>query len=181
MRGVITILLSSVLAATILAQSPASRPARQAPRSAPAPLSTAEPIETIAITNGRVFPVSGAPIDKATVVMPGTKIVAVGGTVAVPPGARVIDAAGKIVTPGFLESATQIGVVEIPLGADGTNDQASTDKELSAAFNVVDSFNGDSMVIPITRVEGITRAVVTPAGTGHVILGRGARFDCSGR
>ena len=97
-----------------------------------------------------------------------------------PPGAKVIDAAGKIVTPGFIESATQIGIVEIPSGAEGTDDQASTDKDLSAAFNVVDSFNGESTVIPVTRVEGITRAVVAPAGSGHVILGQGALFDLSG-
>ena len=42
------------------------------------------------------------------------KISAVGASVVVPPGARVIDAAGKVVTPGWLDSATQIGVVEIP-------------------------------------------------------------------
>jgi len=114
------------------------------------------------------------------VLIRGGKIVAVGASVTAPAGARVIDAAGKIVTPGFLESATQIGIVEIPLGADGTDDQASTDKELSAAFNVVDSFNGDSTVIPVTRVEGITRAVVAPTGSGHVILGQGAMFDLTG-
>jgi imidazolonepropionase-like amidohydrolase len=127
-----------------------------------------------------VFPVSGQPIEKGTVLIRGGKIVAVGASVTVPAGGRVIDAAGKIVTPGFLESATQIGIVEIPLGADGTDDQASTDKELSAAFNVVDSFNGDSTVIPVTRVEGITRAVVAPTGSGHVILGQGAMFDLTG-
>jgi imidazolonepropionase-like amidohydrolase len=124
--------------------------------------------------------VSAPPIDKGTVLIRGGKIVAVGANVVVPAGARIVDAAGKIVTPGFLESATQIGIVEIPLGAEGTDDQASTDKELSAAFNVVDSFNGDSAVIPVTRVEGITRAVVAPTGTGHVILGQGAMFDLTG-
>jgi imidazolonepropionase-like amidohydrolase len=124
--------------------------------------------------------VSGPPIDNGTVLIRGMKIVGVGTNVPVPPGARLVDAAGKIVTPGFIESATQIGVVEIPLGAEGTDDQSSTDKELSAAFNVVDSFNGDSAVIPVTRVEGITRAVVTPTGTGHVILGQGTMFDLTG-
>ena len=49
--------------------------------------------------------------------MRGGKIAAVGANVQVPAGARVIDAAGKIVTPGLIESATQIGIVEIPSGA----------------------------------------------------------------
>jgi imidazolonepropionase-like amidohydrolase len=140
---------------------------------------TAQPA-TIAITNGRVFPVLGAPIERGTVLIRGRQIAALGASVAVPAGATIIDAAGKIVTPGLIESDTQIGIVEIPLGADGTDDQASTDKELSAAFNVVDSFNGESTVIPVTRVEGITRAVVAPTGSGHVILGQGALFDLSG-
>jgi imidazolonepropionase-like amidohydrolase len=134
----------------------------------------------VAITNARVLPVSGPAIERGTVVIRAGKIAAVGAGVPVPADARVIDGSGKIVTPGWIESATQIGIVEIPSGAEGTDDQASTDKELSAAFTVVDSFNGESTVIPVTRVEGITRAVVTPAGTGHAILGQGAMFDLSG-
>ncbi|HMF58822.1 MAG TPA: hypothetical protein VK595_00540, partial [Vicinamibacterales bacterium] len=63
------------------------------------------PGETIAITNGRVLPVSGPPIERGTVLIVNGKIAAVGTTVTVPPGARVIDATGKVVTPGWLDSA----------------------------------------------------------------------------
>ena len=101
------------------------------------------------------------------------------GVPSIPPGARVIDATGKVVTPGLLESATQIGIVEIPSSAEGTADQTTSDLGLSAAFTVVDSFNGDTTVIPVTRVEGITRAVVMPGGR-HVLLGQGAVIDLSG-
>src|SRR5215211_8999762 len=126
------------------------------------PLAPAESLgsETVAIENARIVTVSGPTIERGTVLIRGGKIAAVGADVAVPAGARVIDATGKIVTPGWIESATQIGIVEIPSGAEGSDDQASTDKDLSAAFNVVDSFNGDTTVIPVTRVEGITDAVV---------------------
>ena len=155
----------------------AARPPQRTSPPRPAPVVAGD---TVAITNARVLPVSGPAIDRGTVLIRAGKIAAVGADVQVPAGARVIDATGKIVTPGWIESATQIGIVEIPSGAEGTDDQASTDKELSAAFNVVDSFNGDSTVIPVTRVEGITRAVVMPAGTGHAILGQGALFDLSG-
>jgi imidazolonepropionase-like amidohydrolase len=179
MKAALAALLACGLGGSILAQATPPRAAAPSPRPAaaqPAP----PPGETIAITNGRIFPVSSAPIERGTVLIRGRKIAAVGASVTVPPGAKVIDAAGKIVTPGFIESATQIGIVEIPSGAEGTDDQASTDKDLSAAFNVVDSFNGESTVIPVTRVEGITRAVVAPVGTGHVILGQGALVDLSG-
>src|SRR4029453_2662418 len=127
------------LGATTVAQAPRPQPS---PRTPPPPVASAPtPAPTgpaIAITNARIMPVSGAPIERGTVLIRGGRIAAVGATVQVPAGARTIDAAGKIVTPGLIESATQIGIVEIQAGAEGTDDQSSTDKELSAAFNVVD-------------------------------------------
>ncbi|MEO5898440.1 MAG: amidohydrolase family protein [Vicinamibacterales bacterium] len=136
--------------------------------------------DPVAITNGRIFTVSGAVIEKGTVVIAGGKIIAIGADVKVPAGAKVIDATNKIITPGWIESATSIGVVEIGNGAEGTADQGTTEKDLSAAFNVLDAFNPYSTVIPVTRVEGITRAVVAPSGTGNVILGQAAMFDLAG-
>ena len=134
----------------------------------------------LAITNARIHTVSGPTIERGTIVVGAGKIVAVGADVQVPAGARVIDAAGRIVTPGWIESSTNIGIVEISSSAEGTADQRTTDKELSAAFNVLDSFNPQSAVIPVTRVDGITRAMVAPAGTGNVIEGQGAIFDLGG-
>ena len=92
----------------------------------------------------------------------------------------MIDAGGKTVTPGWIDSGVQTGIVEIPLSAEGTADQNTSDTRVSAAFTVVDSFNGNSAAIPVTRVEGITRALVTPGGTGNVFLGQGAVMDFSG-
>src|SRR5206468_2549297 len=122
----------------------------------------------------------GPAIERGTVVIRGTQIAAVGANVEPPAGARVIEAAGRIVTPGWLDSATQIGIVEIPLSAEGTADQRTTDARVSAAFTILDSFNPSSTIIPITRVEGITRVLVTPAGTGNVFMGQGAVMDLAG-
>jgi imidazolonepropionase-like amidohydrolase len=135
--------------------------------------------EVVAITNARILPVSGPAIEHGTLVIRGGRIAGVG-TMKAPDGARVIDAGGKTVTPGLIDSAVQIGIVEIPLSAEGTADENTTDARVSAAFNVVDSFNGNSVVIPVTRIEGITRALITPAGTGNVFLGQGAVMDFSG-
>lgn len=160
-------------------RAPASRP----PSTAAAPASgTLVPAagEAVAITNARILPVSGAAIERGTIVIRGGRIAAVGANAAVPPGARVIDAAGKTVTPGLIDSGIQTGIVEIPLSAEGTADQNTTDPRVSAAFSVVDAFNGSSTVIPVTRVEGITRALVTPGGTGNVFTGQGAVMDFSG-
>src|SRR5687767_10848624 len=88
------------------------------------------------------------------------------------PTIAITDASGKIVTPGFIESNTNLGIVEIPLSAEGTADQNSTDPGVSAAFNVMDAFNPRSTAIPVTRVDGITRALVVPGGTGHIVQGQ---------
>ena len=134
----------------------------------------------IAIANARILPVSGPAIERGTMVIRGGKIAAVGAGVPIPVGARVIDGAGKIVTPGLIDSGVQTGIVEIPLSAEGTDDESTTDARVSAAFTVVDAFNGNSTVIPVTRVDGVTRALVTPGGTGNVFLGQGAVMDFSG-
>ena len=148
-------------------------------RSAAAP-SGLGPGPVLAIVGARILTVAGPAIEKGTILIADGKITAVGGTVQVPSGAKVIDAANKIITPGWIESSTNIGIVEIGLSAEGTADQNTTDKGLSAAFNVVDAFNPYSTVIPVTRVEGITRALVVPGGTGNVILGQAAMFDLAG-
>jgi imidazolonepropionase-like amidohydrolase len=137
--------------------------------------------DVIAITHARVLTGDGAEIESGTVVMRGGRLVAVGADVAVPQGATIIDGTGKVVTPGFIESNTNLGVVEIPLSAEGTADQVSTDPGIGAAFNVVDAFNPLSTAIPISRADGITRAVVVPGGTGHILQGQAALFDLAGQ
>ena len=165
-------------AVAIPAAAPAPRvPAAAAPR-APVPAVTGSPV--VAITNARILPVSGAAIDRGTVVIRGGRIAAVGANVQPPSGARVVDAGGRTLTPGWLDSGVQTGIVEIPLSAEGTSDQSTNDARVSAAFNVVDAFNPSSTLIPVTRVEGITRALVTPAGTGNVFVGQAAVVDFSG-
>ena len=154
--------------------APEAGAAASAPRAVPASG------ESVAITNARILPVSGPAIDRGTIVMRGGRIAAVGANVTPPTGARIIDAGGKTVTPGFIDSGLQTGIVEIPLSADGTADENTTDARVSAAFNVVDSFNGNSTAIPVTRVEGITRALVAPGGTGNVFQGQAAVMDFSG-
>jgi imidazolonepropionase-like amidohydrolase len=134
----------------------------------------------VAITKARVLTGEGPALEAGTVVIQSGRIVAVGADVAVPAGATVIDGAGKVVTPGFVESNTNLGIVEISLSAEGTADQNTTDPGLGAAFTVVDAFNPASSVIPVTRVEGITRALVVPGGAPHIIQGQAALFDLAG-
>jgi imidazolonepropionase-like amidohydrolase len=132
--------------------------------------------QTVAITNARIHTISGPVIERGTVVIRDGKIAAVGASVAVPAGTRVIDAAGKIVTPGFLDSSTGLGTVEIDAD-DPSNDQSVTGDHITAAFNVADNLNPFSTLLPVTRVEGITRVVVAPGNGSTVIAGQGVLID----
>jgi imidazolonepropionase-like amidohydrolase len=132
--------------------------------------------QSIAITNARIHTVAGPVIERGTVVISNGKITAVGANATVPAGARVIDAMGKVVTPGFLDSSTGLGTVEIDAD-DPSNDQSVTGDRITAAFNVADNLNPLSTLLPVTRVEGITRAVVVPGNGSTVIAGQGVLVD----
>ena len=69
--------------------------------------------QTIAITGGKVYPVSGPAIENGTVLVRDGKIVAVGTDVTVPNDATRIDARGKWVTPGLINAQTGLGVSEV--------------------------------------------------------------------
>src|SRR2546430_993437 len=92
--------------------------------------------QTIAITGGKVYPVSGPVIENGTVVIPKGKIPAVGANVPIPAGAQRIDATGKIVTPGFVNSSTQLGVQEIAAVSNTQDASARGRDNIAAAFTV---------------------------------------------
>jgi len=131
--------------------------------------------QTIAITGGKVYPVSGPPIEGGTVVIVNGKIAAVGKNVAIPAGAQRIDATGKIVTPGFVNSSTQLGVQEVSQVTD-TRDMSARGKDnIAAAFTVWDGLNPNSVMMAPARKEGITSFIVMPAG--GLVAGQAALLD----
>lgn len=131
--------------------------------------------QTVAITGGTVYPVSGAPIPNGTVVLRDGKIMAVGAGVAIPAGAQRIDATGSVVTPGFIDASTQLGVVEVG-GEAETRDVAARGRDaIAASFRVWDGLNSESVLIPPARNAGITSVVVAP--TGGLVSGQAAVVD----
>lgn len=142
-----------------------------------APLAQAaeEKAPPIAIVDATVHTLGPAgTLQHATVLIDGGKIRAVGTDVALPANARRIAAAGKVVTPGLFDSLTRLGVVEVN-AVRGSRDSASDDDRITAAFSVIDALNPRSSLIPVNRIDGLTRAVVAPANGEHsLIAGQGA-------
>src|SRR5437763_2744088 len=128
--------------------------------------------QTVAITGGRVYPVSGPPIERGTVLMRDGRIVAVGADVAVPGDAQRIDATGKVVTPGLVNAATQLSVVDIGAVAATRNVSARGREGIAAAFTVWDGLNPVSVLLPPARAGGITTVVIAPRG--GIISGQAA-------
>ncbi len=81
----------------------------------------------ILIKNGLVKTMAGEDIENGQVLLDGDKIAAVGKEVNAPADAQVIDAAGCIVAPGFVEGHCHIGLDEEAIGFEGDDYNEMTD------------------------------------------------------
>ncbi len=132
------------------------------------------PAGIVAITGATVHTMGAAgTLENATVLIAGGRISAVGAGIAIPAGARRIDAAGKVVTPGLFDSFTHLGLVEVN-AVEATEDATNQDPNVSAAFRVDEAINYESMLIPINRVEGLTRALAAPSAGKTIFEGQAA-------
>lgn len=134
--------------------------------------------QTLAITGGKILTVTHGVITKGTVLVENGKIAAVGERVAVPAGAKVIDATGKVVMPGMIDAGDELGLVEsngIPITDDATEYSDPVHPELRA----LDALNPQSENIRVTRAQGITTAVSEPA-PGNLIAGQPAVIRLDG-
>ena len=133
--------------------------------------------QTIAITGGTVYPVSGPKLEHATVLIRDGRIAAVGTNVAIPQGATRVDASGKWVTPGLIDGAGQMGLREIQ-AVQNTNEGQLRGDDVAAAFNVLEGINPASTLIGVTRIEGVTTTLAVPGGS--LIWGQAALIDLDG-
>ena len=137
--------------------------------------------DTTAIVGGKVHTVGPmGTLENATVLIVDGRIAAVGEDVDVPAGAKTIDAAGKVVTPGLFSPFGQLGLIEVPNSA-APVDSAQRGTQFTAGFDVADAYNPRSTLIPVNRIEGVTRALVAPtpgypneSGSGHILAGLAA-------
>ena len=129
----------------------------------PAAAPVLDPSKPVAITGGKLLTITHGTIDNGVVVIENGKIVAVGatGSVKVPANAQVVDAKGMTVYPGLIDSESHLGLTEIE--ADKmTNDLVETSDEIMPHMHVSDAFHAETVLIPVTRYNGITNAIVAP-------------------
>lgn len=138
--------------------------------------STASFAQSIAITNATVHTVTEQGVlNNATVVIEDGKVTAINPESVT--ADTVIDAEGKILTPGFIGSMNQLGLVEV--GAVSRSRDAG-DKKADITFDASLAFNPRSTVIPYSRKGGITTNVVVPRGGESMFKGQTFVADLSG-
>src|SRR3954469_16966140 len=158
----ITRLITIMLCLSLPAFAQAKKPAPKAPAAkASAPTEAAVPI---ALKGGKVLTITKGVIENGTVVMEGGKITAVGpaASTAIPKNAKVIDVTGMTVYPGLIDSQTTLGLTEIS-AVDMSNDMVERSDEIMPHMHVADAVHAETELIPVTRMNGITNAIVAPA------------------
>lgn len=117
---------------------------------------------TFALINANIETVTKGVINNGTVIISGGKITSVGTNVTVPQGAEVIDCKGKWIYPGMIDGGTNLGTVEVQ------SDQRTRDNneigEVIPQMKTLTAINPNSVVIPVTRVSGVTTVLTSPAG-----------------
>jgi imidazolonepropionase-like amidohydrolase len=93
-----------------------------------------QPSVPTAIINADILTANGPEISRGTVVMSGGRIVAVGPDVSVPGGAQVIDAHGRVVTPGLIDPHSHLGVYPSPGVAAMSDGNEATDPDTAQVW-----------------------------------------------
>jgi imidazolonepropionase-like amidohydrolase len=134
----------------------------------------------VAFRGARIHTAAGAPIDNGVLVVHKGKITAVGpADTAVPEGAEVVDARGKVIIPGLVDTHSHIGIwprPNVPAHADGNEGSGAVQPGLRA----LDAIQPDDPGIRMATAGGVTTANIMP-GSGNVIGGQSVYVKLRGR
>jgi imidazolonepropionase-like amidohydrolase len=117
---------------------------------------------TFAITNVRIETVANGTIENGTVLIRGDRIEAVGKDVLIPDGAVIIDGNGMSMYPGMIDSGTRLGLSEVR-AVEETNDNSELG-DITPQMQALTAVNPNSVLIPVTRVSGVTTVITEPSG-----------------
>ncbi len=131
---------------------------------------------TYAIRNAKIFTVTGATIERGTVLIKDGKIAAVGASISVPKEAKLIDATGLSVYPGMIDSNTIIGLTEI--GQVNATVDTTEIGDFKANMKALTAINPNSELIPVARSNGVTTVLTCPRG--GLISGQCALINLDG-
>jgi imidazolonepropionase-like amidohydrolase len=136
--------------------------------------------ETLFINDATVHTMSSAAVlREGDILIRDGRIQSVGTGLAPPADARVIEADGRPVTPGFFAGITALGLVEIS-AVDSSADSELATEGLRPEFDVTPAYNPHSTAIPVTRIEGYTWSMLGASRSGSIIGGQGQAVSLDG-
>jgi hypothetical protein len=142
--------------------------------------------ETLFINDATVHTMSSqAVLQNGDVLVRDGRIRSVGVDLSPPPDARVIEAEGRPVTPGFFAGITQTGLVEISAVESSVDSALAVNSALSVdglrpEFDITTAYNPNSSLVPVTRVEGYTWAMLGATRSATIIGGQGQAVSLDG-
>lgn len=132
----------------------------------------------IFIKNGHIYTMAGKVLENGSILIKDGKIVEVGEDLKVPENAEVIDAQGKMITPGFIDAHCHLGMFEEGIGFEGSDGNEMTDP-ITPQLRAIDSINPMDISFREAYEGGVTTAVTGP-GSANVIGGTFAALKTYG-
>lgn len=122
-----------------------------------------------ALVNATVYTVGGPVLESGTVIIKDGKIAAVGSNLAIPPNCRVYDCQGMVITPGFIDASTRLGIHEDGNGQIGYDEDEAT-QAVTPHLRAIDALYPKDVAFDDAVKAGVTTAMVEP-GNSNVIGG----------
>lgn len=123
----------------------------------------------IFIKNGHIYTMAGQVLENGSILIKDGKIVEVGADLVAPDNAEVIDAKGKMVTPGFIDAHCHLGLFEEGIGFEGSDGNEMVDP-VTPQLRAIDAINPMDISFKEAYEGGVTTAVTGP-GSANVIGG----------
>lgn len=131
------------------------------------------------IKNAYIFTMAGKVIEGGSILIDNGKIVEVGEDIVAPLDSEVIDAGGRMVTPGFIDAHCHIGIFEDGMGFEGDDSNEWVDP-VTPELRAIDGINPMDVTFKEAYMGGVTTAVTGP-GSANVVGGQFAAIKTYGK
>lgn len=133
----------------------------------------------IAVTGGVVHTIANGTLQGATILISDDKIIDIGHHLSIPYDAEIINASGKVITPGLIDCHTHLGIAQEAVG------QAHVDKNevndpLCPHLRAIDAVNPEDQGLADAISGGVTTIIATP-GSENVIGGQSVALKTYGQ